>query len=120
MIFYSLKGPNYKLEIHDDKIKLIRRAWWIMFSPKNEVLEWKLSELSHFQIIVPKFVWGKLEWASFDGKKSSFRFSTNSVMMDKIEKYMHKLIIKNFQQRQGSEGNRDKNKYQDSSDQIAA
>jgi hypothetical protein len=41
-----------------------------------------------------------LEWASFNGNKTSFRFSTNAVMMDKIEKYVHKLILKNFQRRQ--------------------
>ncbi len=100
LIFYSLKGPKYKLEIHDDKLKLIKRAWWVPFASKGEILEWKLSDLSQFQIATPKLVWGKLEWSNFDGKKASFRFSTNAIMMDKIEKYMHKLIIKNFQRRQ--------------------
>lgn len=101
MIFYTLQGPNYKLEIHDDKLKLTKKAWWVPFSSKDEILEWKLQELSQFQIASPKFIWGKLEWSTFDGKKCSFRFTTNSMMMDKIEKYVHKLIIKNFQRRQG-------------------
>ena len=100
MIFYTLQGPKYKLEIHDDRIKLIRKPWWTIFSTKNEILEWKLEELSQFQISGPKFIWGKLEWANFNGNKSSFRFSTNAMMMDKIEKYVHKLILKNFQRRQ--------------------
>lgn len=102
MIFYTLQGPKYKLEIHDDKIKLIKKVWWSMFSSKNEVLEWRLDELSQFQIAVPKFIWGKLEWASFNGNKTSFRFSTNAVMMDKIEKYVHRLILKNVQRRQNT------------------
>lgn len=100
MIFYTLQGPKYNLEIHEDKIKLVTKTWWRMFSPRTEILEWKLDELSHFQIASSKFVWGKLEWANFNGNKSSFRFSTNAVMMDKIEKYVHKLILKNFQRRQ--------------------
>lgn len=100
MIFYTLQGPKYKLEIHHDKIKLVKRTWWSLFSPKNEILEWKLDELTQFQIASPKMIWGKLEWANFNGNKSSFRFSTNAVMMDKIEKYVHKLILKNFQRRQ--------------------
>ncbi len=100
VIFYTLQGPTYKLEIHDDKMKLIKKSWWSLFGAKNEILEWKLEELSQFHIATPKFIWGKLEWASFDGHKSSFRFSTNPVMMDKIERYVHKLILKNFQRRQ--------------------
>lgn len=102
MIFYTLKGPKYNLEIHDDKIKLVKRTWWRLLSSKNELLEWKLDELSQFQIASPKFIWGKLEWANYGGNTSSFRFSTNTVMMDKIEKYMHKLILKNFQRSQES------------------
>ena len=102
MIFYTLQGPKYKLEIHNDKIKLIKKAWWSFFTSKNEILEWKLDELSQFQIAVPKFIWGKLEWASFDGNKTSFRFSTNAVMMNKIEKYVHRLILKNVQRRQNA------------------
>jgi hypothetical protein len=78
----------------------VTKTWWRIFSSRNEILEWKLDELSQFQIATPKFVWGKLEWSSFNGNKTSFRFSTNAVMMDKIEKYVHKLIIKNFQRRQ--------------------
>ena len=100
MIFYSLSGPTYKLEIHDHKLKLIKRTWAALFAAKNETLEWKLDEMEHFKISVPKFIWGKLEWATTDGKKGSFRFSTNSVMMEKIEKYMNKLIVKNMLKKQ--------------------
>lgn len=110
LIFYTLQGPNYKLEIHDDKLKLIKRSWWSLFSSKNDIIEWQLSELSQFQITVPKFIWGKLDLATFDGKKNSFRFSTNSIMMEKIEKYVHKLIIKNHQRRQDTLSQKGKGK----------
>lgn len=100
MIFYTLTGPKYKLEIHDDRIKLIKRVWWSALSRKDKVTEFKLDELTQFQISIPKIIWGKLDWAMQDGTKCSFRFSTNSLMMGKIEKYMHKLIIKNIERRQ--------------------
>lgn len=100
MIFYTLQGPTYHLEIHEDKIKLIPKGWAWIFTPKNECLEWKLQDLSQFQISVPKFVWGKLEWSTFDGRKGTYRFTTNAVMVSKIEKYLHKLIIKNLSRRQ--------------------
>lgn len=99
MIFYTLKGPKNKLEIHHDKIKLVKSPWWRLFSPKDEKVEWELDEIAQFQIIKTHFFWGKLEWSNFKGQKCSFRFSTNMMMMDKIEKYVHKLILKNFQQR---------------------
>jgi hypothetical protein len=100
VIFYTLQGPTYHLEIHDDKMKLVKKPWWGLFGAKNEIHEWKLEELAQFNIATPKFIWGKLEWANFSGDKCSFRFSTNAVMMNKIEKYIHKLILKNFQRRQ--------------------
>jgi hypothetical protein len=100
VIFYTLQGPTYHLEIHEDKIKLIPRGWSRLFTPKSENLEWKLQDLGQFQISVPKLVWGKLEWSTFDGRKGSYRFTTNAIMVSKIEKYLHKIIIKNFNRRQ--------------------
>lgn len=102
MIFYTLQGPKYRLEIHDDKIKLIRSGFWGLFNRSEPQMEWRLDELSQFQISVPKFIWGKLEWATFDGTKSSFKFSTNAAKVTKIERYMHKLVLKNYQKRQSA------------------
>jgi hypothetical protein len=96
MIYYTLQGPIYKLEIHDDKIKLVPRGWAIVLTSKNRMREWRLSELTQFQICTSKFVWGKLEWSTGDGSKGSFRFTTNTVIVAKIEKYLQKLIIKNL------------------------
>lgn len=96
MIFYTLCGPRYKLEIHDDKIKLLRR--WPTFSKKTPLLNWDIDTLSQFEMTIPQYiVWGKLEWTSFDGKKGSFRFSTDANMVRKIEKYIQKKIMKNHQ-----------------------
>lgn len=97
MIFYTLQGPKYKLEIHEDKMKLIRQSWWGILGSKNQETVFPLHELSEFHVSVPKFIWGKLEWASFEGRTESFRFSSNAVMVSKIEKYMQKVILKNYQ-----------------------
>lgn len=102
MIFYTLQGPKYRLEIHDDKIKLIRKGFWGLFSNGQSHMEWRLDELAQFQISAPKFIWGKLEWSTFDGTKNSFKFTTNAAMVAKIERYMHKLVLKNYQKRQGA------------------
>jgi len=99
MIFYTLQGPKHKLEIHNDKIKLIKKPWWRVFSYKNKTLEFKLSELSEFRVATPKTLMGVLEWETFDGTKGTFTFTTNAKMMGMIEKYVHKLIVKNNQTR---------------------
>lgn len=97
MIFYTLQGPNSKLEIHDDRMKLVKKSWWALLSRKDKVTEFELSELAQFHITNPKFIWGKIEWSVASGAKGSFRFTTSSEMMLKIEKYMNKLVIKNIQ-----------------------
>lgn len=95
MIFYTLSGPTSKLEIHNDRIKLMRNPFLGFFWRKDRLMEFKLDELALFTISEPKSLWGKIEWASEDGNKASFHFTTNAVMMSKIEKYMHTLIAKN-------------------------
>jgi hypothetical protein len=100
LIFYTLQGPQSTLEIHDDKIRVTKKNWWGALSRQDQVLEFSLNNLAQFNIASPKFVWGRLEWSTFEGAKGSFRFSTNALMMDKIEKYMHKLVLKNIQRQQ--------------------
>lgn len=95
MIFYTLQGPKHRLEIHNDKLKLIKRPWWRVFSYKEKTLEFKLSELSEFRVATPKTLTGVLVWETFDGNKGTFTFTTNAKMMGMIEKYVHKLIVKN-------------------------
>lgn len=98
MIFYTLQGPSHIMEIHDDKIRLIRKGWFSSLSRKPIYQDWAIQGLAHFEIAVPQYIlWGKLEWHSFDGHRGSFRFSTNALMVKKIEKYLQKLIVKNHQ-----------------------
>lgn len=100
MIFYTIQGPGHKLEIHDDKITLTKKSWLRTLSKKDSGRVWELKSLSGFEISVPHyFLWGKIEWRSYDGTKGSFRFSTNPEMVRKIEKYMQKMILKNIQKK---------------------
>ena len=104
MIFYTLKGPGHKLEIHDNKIVLSKRAWLNFFPFKEVPPEWNLNSLSYFAVTHPKFfLWGKIEWRTFSGSSGSFRFSTNAQMVQKIELYLQKKTIKNHQLLSGLE-----------------
>jgi hypothetical protein len=98
LIFYTLQGPNHHLEIHDDKLRLIRSGWFYRLSKEPRHIDWDLETLAHFEITIPQYIlWGKLEWRNFDGAQGSFRFSTDAAMVKKIEKYLQKLIIRNHQ-----------------------
>ncbi len=98
MIFYTLKGPRFELEIHENKLRLHKKGWISKFRKNGGPEDWNMEGLSHFEITIPQYIlWGKLEWQTFDGKKGSFRFSTNSDMVKKIEKYLQKVIIRNHQ-----------------------
>jgi hypothetical protein len=98
VIFYTIQGPGYELEIHDDKMKLTKKSWLRSLSRKDAVKTWELKTLAGFEISKPSYwVWGKIHWKSEDGHHESFRFSTNPEMVKKIEKYMQKMIQKNIQ-----------------------
>lgn len=99
MIFYTLQGPTYELEIYEDKIRLVKKPWISIFSRKPETDTFPINDLSHFEIAVPKFMFfsGKLHWTTFKGETGTFRFSTNATMVKKIETYLQKRVIKNHQ-----------------------
>lgn len=99
MIFYTLKGPTYELEIYEDKISLKKKNWIQLFSRKEPVHQWSINELSQFEITVPKFMMisGKIQWSTFNGETGSFRFTTNPLMVKKIETYLQKRVVKNHQ-----------------------
>lgn len=98
MIFYTLKGPSYELEIYQDKIRLKKKPWFGLFS-KEQQKDFEIKDLSQFQITVPKFLMisGKIEWQTFNGDVAHFRFSTTPAMVKKIETYLQKRVIKNHQ-----------------------
>ena len=103
MIFYTLQGPKYELEIHEDRIKLIKKSWMYFLTRNTEVRIWDIKDLSQFQITVPKFliISGKIEWQTFDGQIGFFKFSTHPAMVKKIEAYIQKRVIKNHQNLRG-------------------
>lgn len=96
MIFYTLQGLNYKLEIYTDKIKLIKRPWLAFFTKTPWIQSWEIDQLEAFQVTTPKvFFSGKLQWKTFGGDQVTFRFTTTALMVDKIELYFQKRIAKN-------------------------
>ena len=97
MIFYTLQGPSYKLEIHEDTIRLVKKSWFKALTKNSPVEAWEIQGLAKFEIAVPKLIWGKLAWESFDGNKGTFRFTTTPAMVKKIETYLQKRILKNHQ-----------------------
>lgn len=101
MIFYTLQGPKFELEIHEDRIKLIKKSWMYFLTRNTEVRIWDIKDLSQFKISVPKFLGmsGKLEWETFEGEIGTFKFSTHPQMVKKIEAYLQKRVIKNHKQK---------------------
>ena len=96
MIFYTLQGPVYKLEIYSDRLRLVKKGLFGFVSRKDREINFPIQTLSQFEIAVPQFIWtGKLRWKSFNGVEETFRFSTNAAMVKKIETYLQKRIEKN-------------------------
>lgn len=97
MIFYTIQGPKYRLEIHEDKITLIKKKWFPLWNSSPQSASWSIQELSHFEITVPKFflISGKIQWQTFNGEQGQFRFTTTPAMVKKIETYLQKRVIKN-------------------------
>ena len=96
MIFYTLSGPKFSLEVHDDKIKLVRRGWWRLLSREPQICTWEVQNLSYFTMTSPGLLkMGRLEWQSQNGHKGGFRFTTNAEMVKKIERYLQEKITKN-------------------------
>lgn len=99
MIFYTLQGPGYELIIHDDKIQLHRKSWTKLLSKETPESSYRIEDLARFEIAVPKFLFfsGKIKWETFDGETGTFKFTTNPVMVKKIETYIQKRVIKNHE-----------------------
>lgn len=104
MIFYTIQGPKYCLEIHEDTIKLIPKKWFNL--SENNVPEqiWEIQKLSLFEMTKSKFLifTGELKWETFEGSRGIFNFNTSPAMVKKIETYLQKRIIKNHKSARNS------------------
>lgn len=100
MIFYTLQGPKFNLEIHEDKIKLVKKYWFRLWNRTPTISSWEIENLSQFEVTVPRFFIfsGKIEWKTFEGQQGQFRFTTTPAMVKKIETYLQKRVIRNHQQ----------------------
>lgn len=99
MIFYTLKGLNYELEIYAHKIRVVKKFWMRIIPSANVVNSWDIDELLHFQVSGPKFLFlgGKIQWQTKKGDVGHFRFTTSPAMVKKIETYIQKRIEKTQQ-----------------------
>ena len=99
MIFYTIQGPKYCLEIHEDSIKLVPKKWFHFGEEKGPEQTWEIQKLSLFEMTRSKFMifTGQLKWETFEGTQGVFRFNTSPAMVKKIETYLQKRIIKNHQ-----------------------
>ena len=98
LIHYTLQGPGFEMEIHEDKIKLIKKAWKF-FTKDPSTQCWDITELAQFEITTSKLLLssGKIQWTTFNGEHGAFEFTTNPAMVKKIETYLQKRVLKNHQ-----------------------
>jgi len=89
MICYTLKGRGHSLEIHQDKLLLLKKPWFLFFI-KPTPKAWKISDLAHFEMVE-----NKIEWKDFEGREAIFHFRGNPEMVKKIETYLQKKVEKN-------------------------
>lgn len=99
MIFYTIQGPKYNLEIHEDTIKLVPKKWFKFGDKNTPEMSWEIQKLSLFEMTRSKFMifTGELKWETFEGSQGIFSFNTSAAMVKKIETYLQKRIIKNHQ-----------------------
>jgi hypothetical protein len=101
LIFYTIQGLGFNLEVQQDQIRLVRKSWFFNFSKTTEVSKWEIKNLKNFEISSPKsFLFsGEITWETVDGESGHFNYSTSPLMVKKIATYIQKRILKN-QQRQ--------------------
>ena len=74
----------------------LKKGIFSFFSKFDENSTYPLNELIHFEVTSSKFIlWGKIEFTMSTGEKKEVRFSTGQQMMNKIEKYIQKIVVKN-------------------------
>ncbi|MFY7992503.1 MAG: hypothetical protein ACOVP4_04345 [Bacteriovoracaceae bacterium] len=96
MIFYTIRGPASCLEIRDDQLILKSQGPFSVFKKKSSEAVIPLPQIRQFMVSRHLGVMGKIVFS--DGEQTySFTFSSSFKMVQMIEKYMQKRILKNIQ-----------------------
>ena len=95
MIFYTINGPTQCLEIRDDHMILKSRGALSWFTTKPVEMMMPLTEIRQFMVERSYGVMGKIVISNGD-KTHFMTFSSSYKMVQMIEKYMQKKIIKNI------------------------
>lgn len=96
MIFYTISGPASYLEIRDDQLILKSQGPFSVFKKKTTEAVIPIQHIRQFMVSRQFGVMGKIVFS--DGEQTySFTFSSPFKMVQMIEKYMQKRILKNIQ-----------------------
>lgn len=96
MIFYTISGPTTRLIIRDDQLILKAHGPFAWFSSHRKPHTIALTEIKLFSIVKTFGFMGKVTIS--DGTKTyEATFSSTYKMVEMIEKYMQKRILKNTQ-----------------------
>lgn len=94
MIHYIVKGPSQTLEIHHDRLKVIRKGILYYIGLGARVQEWPLSNIANFSV-TKKFLTGQIYWKTYQGESNGFKYSDQEEFVSKIHAYIQKVILKN-------------------------
>lgn len=96
MIFYTISGPAMKLEIRDDQLIIKSKSLLSWFNGKEAECTMPLDQIRQFMVTRTYGVMGKITISN--GENSySLTFTSPYKMVQMIEKYMQKRILKNIQ-----------------------
>lgn len=96
MIFYTISGPAMKLEIRDDQLIIKSKSLFSWFNGKEAECTMPLDQIRQFMVTRTYGVMGKITISN--GENSySLTFTSPYKMVQMIEKYMQKRILKNIQ-----------------------
>jgi len=95
VIFYTITGPASCLEIRDDQLILKSRGPFSLFKKSEVQATIPLASIRQFMVTRSLGVMGKIVFSNGD-QTYNFTFSSSFKMVQMIEKYMQKQILKNI------------------------
>ncbi len=96
VIFYTISGPTMSLEIRDDHLLIKSRGPLSWFLSKELECTMPLDQIRQFMVTRNYAVMGKITVSNGENTYS-MTFSSPFKMVQMIEKYMQKRILKNIQ-----------------------